>query len=74
MFGAFAPDILNPLQTTCLKEVRVKDTKSLFYTCMIGVVLQSHKNKDTENDASKAGRYSHPWVTLPSDGDVRKAV
>lgn len=32
------------------------------------------KIKDTENDASKAGRYGHPWVTLPGDGDVRKAV
>lgn len=30
--------------------------------------------KDTENDASKTGRYCHPWVTLPSDGDIRKAI
>lgn len=32
------------------------------------------KNKDTENDASKAGRYGHPWVTLSGNGDVRKTV
>ena len=34
----------------------------------------SHRNKDTENDASEAGWYGHPWVTLASDGDVRKTV
>lgn len=36
--------------------------------------LFSYKNKDTENDASKAGRYCHPWVTLSGDCDVRKAI
>lgn len=33
-----------------------------------------YENKDTENDASKAGRYGHSWVTLSGNGDVRKTV
>ena len=33
-----------------------------------------YKEKDTENDASKAGGYCHSWVTLSGDGDVRKAI
>lgn len=36
--------------------------------------LLCSETKDTENDASKAGRYGHSWVTLSGYGDVRKTV
>lgn len=34
----------------------------------------TYRHKDTENDASKAGRYGHAGVALSGNGDVRKAV
>lgn len=30
--------------------------------------------KDTEDNASKAGREGHAWISLPSHGEIRESV
>lgn len=52
-----------------VKEAVTKSVR--FHTDKL-VLLET--NKDTENDASEAGRYRHLWVPLLGNGDVREAI